>query len=70
MSASAVLIAEPTCASTPLPFLTSATTLVSKLRVSSSAHSTCIQRSLSRSNRRLPVWHSAVCTSRPSPRPR
>jgi lysophospholipase L1-like esterase len=64
------LMAEATCASTPLPLPTSATTLVSKVRVSSSAHSTCIQRSLSRSNRRLPVWHSAVCTTRPSPRPR
>ena len=38
--------------------------------VGCSAHSTPIQRSLSRSSRRLPTLHSAACTVSPSPRPR
>ena len=62
MSASAWLTAEATWASTPLPLVTSSDTPVSNERVGCSAHSTRIQRSLSRSNRRLPTLHSAVCT--------
>ena len=70
MSASAEAMAAATCASTPFWLRISTTMPVSKVRVVSSDHSTWIQRSLSRSNRRRPVWHSAVCTTSPSPRPR
>ena len=52
------------------PGATNTVTPVSKARVGCSAHSTFIQRSLSRSYSRLPTPHSAVCTTRPSPRPR
>ena len=70
MSASADAMAAATWASTPFWWRISTTMPVSKVRVVSSDHSTGIQRSLSRSNSRLPVGHSAVCTINPSPRPR
>ena len=70
MSASALLTAVAICASTPLPLRISTPTSASKLRVSSSAQPTAIQCSLSRWNSRRPTEHSAVCTTRPSPRPR
>ncbi len=70
MSASAEATAEATSASTPLPFFSRMVMPVSNGRTGCSAHSTVIQRSLSRSNRRLPTLQSAVCTVRPSPRPR
>ena len=42
-------------------------TALSNWRVSTSAQSTSIQRSPSRSRRRRPIEQSLVCTVRPSP---
>ncbi len=70
MSASAAASAAATLASTPVPLLTVTSTLVSKERVGSSAHSTSRKRSLSRCSRRLPVGQSSVCTTKPSPLPK
>ena len=70
MSASAEATAEATSASTPLAVLQRDGDAGLERRTGCSAHSTVIQRSLSRSNRRLPTLQSAVCTVRPSPRPR